>query len=142
MGGVTLDLLHRIRWANVARAAAVVLALLLALAWPRLRAHQDGLPPAVEPVPAAPTKAATAMKAARVAQPARVKRAKAPHEKTPAHRARATVVPKRQAGKRRAARHHRHARHRRPRIAIPAPAPAPAYVAPAAVSAPAAEFRP
>ncbi|HWH96621.1 MAG TPA: hypothetical protein VNT03_22350 [Baekduia sp.] len=41
------DLLHRIRWANVARAAAVLLALALAIAWPRLRPHGDPLPPAV-----------------------------------------------------------------------------------------------
>jgi hypothetical protein len=45
------DLFHRIRWANVARAAALLLAVLLALAWPRLRSHDDDLPPALaEPV--------------------------------------------------------------------------------------------
>lgn len=42
---------HRIRWANVARAAALLLAVLLVLAWPRLKGHDDGLPPALaEPV--------------------------------------------------------------------------------------------
>jgi hypothetical protein len=41
------DLLHRIRWVNVARAGALLLAILLALAWPRLKAHDDGLPPAL-----------------------------------------------------------------------------------------------
>jgi hypothetical protein len=132
MGGVTLDLLHRIRWANVARAAAVALALLLVLAWPRLRAHSDALPPAVEPAPAVATKAP------RVERPVRVVEAKAP----PAE----TVVPKRRVAQRRGVRRHRHARHRRPRpprIVIRAATPAPAYVAaPAAAAVTAAEFRP
>jgi hypothetical protein len=132
MGGVTLDLLHRIRWANVARAAAVALALLLALAWPRLRAHSDALPPAVGPAPAIATQAP------RVARLARVVEAKTPHGEM--------AVPKRRVAQRRGVRRHRHARHRRPRqprIAIPAATPAPAYLAPpAAAAVPAAEFRP
>jgi hypothetical protein len=139
---VTFDLLRRIRWTNVARAAAVALALLLALAWPRLRTHQDALPPAVEPVPAALAKVPAAVKAARLAQPGRVRKARVSGEETPAHRARTKVVPERQAAKRRAARRHRHARHRRPRITVPAATPTPVYVAPPAVSASAAEFRP
>ena len=43
--GMNADLLHRIRWANVARAAAVLLALALVVAWPRLRPHAAPLPP-------------------------------------------------------------------------------------------------
>lgn len=137
---MTLDLLHRIRWANVARAAAVALALLLALAWPRLRANPDApLPPAVEPASAVPVKPAAA-KATRVARPVHVK-----DKKAAVGRARARAAPERPAVKRRTPRRHRHARHRRPRsprIAVPAAAPAPAYVAPPAAAVPAAEFRP
>jgi hypothetical protein len=45
------DLFHRVRWVNVARAGAVLLAVLLVVAWPRLKARQDDLPPALaEPV--------------------------------------------------------------------------------------------
>ena len=142
MGGMTLDLLHRIRWANVARAAAVALALLLALAWPRLRNHQEALPPAVEPVPVAPAKAPVAVRPARVAQPARVSKVKRAGEKAPAHRAHARVVPKRHVVTRRAARHHRHTRHGSARIAVPATTPAPTSVAPSAPAVSAAEFRP
>jgi hypothetical protein len=40
-----MDLLHRIRWANVARAAALVAAVLLVVAWPKLRAEPPPLPP-------------------------------------------------------------------------------------------------
>ena len=40
-----MDLLHRIRWANVARAAALVAAVALVVAWPRLRAEPPPLPP-------------------------------------------------------------------------------------------------
>jgi len=53
-----MDLLHRIRWANVARAAALVAAVLLLVSWPRLRAEPPPLPPQPEvveeqaPVPA------------------------------------------------------------------------------------------
>lgn len=51
-----MDLLHRIRWANVARAAALAAAVLLVVAWPRLRAEPPPLPsePQVEEVAAAP----------------------------------------------------------------------------------------
>jgi hypothetical protein len=160
MGGVTFDLLHRIRWANVGRAAAVVLALLLALAWPRLRAHPDALPPAVEPALAVPAGA----KAPRVAQPARVNEAKSTASQgAPATRVGAIAVSRspmiakpigaasappataaqRHAGKLHAARRHRDTRHRGARSPrLPAPAPAPTSVAPPAVVAPAAEFRP
>ena len=40
-----MDLLHRIRWANVARAAALAAAVLLVVAWPRLRSDPPPLPP-------------------------------------------------------------------------------------------------
>jgi hypothetical protein len=141
---VTLDLLHRVRWTNVARAAAAVLALLLALAWPRLRAHQDALPPAVEPVSAAAARPPAAAKATRVARPARARETAAPQDKTAAGRAPITMVPKSQAAQRRAARRHRHTRHRRsrsPRV-VPATTPVPASIVPSAATAPAAEFRP
>jgi len=45
------DLLHRIRWANVARAAVVLAAAALVLAWPLLKTDPPTLPPAAaEPV--------------------------------------------------------------------------------------------
>jgi hypothetical protein len=40
-----MDLLHRIRWGNVARAAALVAAVALVVAWPRLRSDPPPLPP-------------------------------------------------------------------------------------------------
>src|SRR5688500_14383233 len=43
--GSGMDLVHRIRWANVARAAALAAAVLLVVAWPRLRAEPPALPP-------------------------------------------------------------------------------------------------
>jgi hypothetical protein len=44
-------LFHRIRWTNVARAAALLLAVLLVLAWPRLKGHDGALPSTLtEPV--------------------------------------------------------------------------------------------
>lgn len=39
-----MPLLHRIRWPNVARAAFVVAAIALVVAWPRLRAEPPALP--------------------------------------------------------------------------------------------------
>jgi hypothetical protein len=50
-----MDLLHRIRWGNVARAAALLAAVVLVVAWPRLRADPPPLPPrpAVEEAQAA-----------------------------------------------------------------------------------------
>src|SRR3954466_11292170 len=55
---MSADLLHRIRWANVARAPAILLALALAIGWPRLRPQADPLPPAVA-APALPDRPAT-----------------------------------------------------------------------------------
>jgi hypothetical protein len=40
-----MDLLHRIRWANVARALAIVAALVLLVTWPSLRRDPPALPP-------------------------------------------------------------------------------------------------
>src|SRR5829696_2788444 len=47
-----MDLLRRIRWGNVTRAAALLAAVALVLAWPRLRSDPPSLPP--EPALAAP----------------------------------------------------------------------------------------
>jgi hypothetical protein len=41
-----MDLLRRIRWGNVARALALVAALVLVVAWPSLRPDPPALPPA------------------------------------------------------------------------------------------------
>ena len=49
-----MDLLHRIRWANVARAAPLAAAVLLVVAWPKLRAEPPPLPPEPEVVERAP----------------------------------------------------------------------------------------
>jgi hypothetical protein len=52
-----MDLLRRIRWANVARVLAVLAAVALVIAWPRLRSDPPPLPPATtfaqEPAPPA-----------------------------------------------------------------------------------------
>ncbi|WCB97031.1 hypothetical protein DSM104299_05802 [Baekduia alba] len=54
------DLLHRLRWANLARAAAVLLALALIFAWPHLHATEPALPPAVAaPLDTTPAEAPT-----------------------------------------------------------------------------------
>jgi hypothetical protein len=145
---VTADLLHRIRWANVARAAAILLALALAIAWPRLRAHDDPLPPAV----AAPPLRGQAVIKEEETKPDAVEdqpRAKA----TKPQPVRASVPA---PAKHRAAAHQRakkkvHRRRRRPaqrrrRTGKPtAPAPTAQPVVPTATAAPApagAEFRP
>lgn len=50
------DLLHRIRWANVVRAAVVLAAVALVVAWPHLEGEPPALPPAAaEPVSTPPT---------------------------------------------------------------------------------------
>jgi hypothetical protein len=48
-----MDLLHRIRWNNVARAAAVLAAIVLVLAWPHLRSKAPEIPSG-EPTAAVP----------------------------------------------------------------------------------------
>jgi hypothetical protein len=55
-----MDLLHRIRWANVARAAALAAAVLLVAAWPRLRAEPPPLPPQPKLEEGTPAKPAAA----------------------------------------------------------------------------------
>lgn len=56
------DLLHRIRWANVARAAAVLVAVALVVAWPHLEGEPPALPPAAaEPVSAPPDARSSAL---------------------------------------------------------------------------------
>jgi hypothetical protein len=137
---VTFDLLHRIRWTNVARAAAVALALLLALAWPRLRTHPNPLPPAVEPAPAAAAKPATAAKATHAPQAERGSETKALRGTTTARRARIRAVAKRSGAKRRPRHAHRRGK-RSLRVVVRATTSTPTYVPPAVVT-PAAEFRP
>jgi hypothetical protein len=136
------DLLHRVRWANVARVAAVLLALALVLAWPRLRSQAAPLPPtAVTPAlsdrvgttevtPPAPTTAATRAQKPATRRAAKTRRARTrrttPRRTKTRARPRAATAPR----------------------AVPATAPAPAAPpvasAPSAASAPppGAEFRP
>jgi hypothetical protein len=147
---MTADLLHRVRWGNVARAAAVLLALALVLLWPRLRSEATPLPPTTvtpalgdrvgttDVAPPAPEHAATATKkpATRRAAP----------ERSPAAKRRRTA--RGRAAQRRA----RHVKTLRaapsgapataalPTAAAPA-APAAVYAAPAP-AAPGGEFRP
>jgi hypothetical protein len=47
------DLFHRLRWTNIARAAAVLAALGLVLAWPHLHGGAPALPPATAASPPA-----------------------------------------------------------------------------------------
>ena len=128
--GMSADFLHRIRWANVARAAAILLALALAIGWPRLRPQADPLPPAVA-APALPDRAATTELAgvgpARTEAP--VTRAQ-PRRRGAAHgRTRASATRPR-ARRARAPRH----RHAAPRVQRPRAAPA---AAPPSTRAPA-----
>jgi hypothetical protein len=145
---MTADLLRRVRWGNVARAAAVLLALALVLLWPRLRSQAAPLPPAAA-TPALGGRVGTT----EVAPPAH---AAAPAEAA-TRRAATRPAKKRHVARRRAraARARRAKRHRpmTPRVATPArPAPSapgrpPAAAAPVAApapppAAPGAEFRP
>jgi hypothetical protein len=129
------DLLQRIRWANVVRAAAVVLALALIFAWPHLRSAAPALPPAAAtPLdtttePRTTAIAATPERRKPVAKPKRSK-AKAKRHARRTHRRKKSPKPR-----------------RRPVLAMtPAPAPPPARVAAAPAPAPpaprGAEFRP
>jgi hypothetical protein len=148
---MSADLLHRIRWANVARAAAILLALALVIGWPRVRPHADPLPPAVA-APALPDRLATTELAGDEPAPAA---ARAPRAK-PRRRSKPPARP-RAAGPRTAPHRARTDRHRkaraprttRPRAAAsPAPARAPAPAVAPPVAAPrspvpvGAEFRP
>jgi hypothetical protein len=134
------DLLQRIRWANVARAAAVLLALALIFAWPHLRSSAPALPPAAAtPLDASTEPRTTAIAAA----PAKKKRVAKP---------RASTVKAKPAARK--TRHRKNApkpRRRAVVAAAPAPAPAPASPSPARVAVavaaapppepPGAEFR-
>jgi hypothetical protein len=148
------DLLHRIRWANVARAAALLLAALLALAWPRLKTHDDGLPPALaEPVPAAGEDAATTDHDAPpgVAAPSDtlLPAPDAAQRKAASRRTAKAATAKRAKKRRRTVARRRraagatpvHAR-ARPEAARGVTGNAPSFRRPAAPASPAAEFRP
>jgi hypothetical protein len=151
---MTADLLHRIRWANVARAAALLLAILLAVAWPRLRGHAETLPPAVATPATAVEEATTAAPATTRAVAPRATaatRAVTPHAAAATRaedpRTRGSAAAQGRKARRRVAK--RHAR-RRKRAAAPPPVaptlPAPVAATPAwrppPRSSPAAEFRP
>jgi hypothetical protein len=143
------DILQRIRWPNVARAAAVLSAVALLISWPHLRARAPELPPAtaapaeVEPMGPAPDVAEAdgekkpAAKAPTAAADRAGKRptAKAPpaHPKTKAPQARHRT---------RRSRRQPTARSTPTPAATPAPAQPPAYVTPAPPTPPGAEFRP
>jgi hypothetical protein len=141
------DILHRIRWPNVARAAAVLSAVALLISWPHLRGRAPELPPAtaapaeVEPVarpgggaaksPAPGPPARPAGKARTAARPkAKAKAPAARHRSAAVHRARRPP-------------HRRPAPRSRPTpVPVPASAPPPTYVTPAPSPPAAAEFRP
>src|SRR3954447_443243 len=68
------DLLHRLRWANLARVAAVLLALVLIFAWPHLHAAEPSLPPAAAaPLDTTPVEQPTTTVPAAEHKPARTK---------------------------------------------------------------------
>jgi hypothetical protein len=133
------DFLHRIRWANLARAAAVLLALALVFAWPKLRSHEAALPPAfAAPLDTTPVEVRTTTVPAPAAQ----------------HRA-AAKKPRRAKGHATVRRHAPRRRHGSRRIheaataapapavpTTPPPAPPPAARAAAAPQASGREFRP
>jgi hypothetical protein len=136
---MTSDLLHRIRWGNVARVAAVLLALALAVLWPRLRSPDTPLPPAAA-TPALDARVGTTAVAPPAETTAPVPRRAATHRpqahrRPPAER-RAHRVPSRPARLRVAS---------SATVAAPAPAPATPVRTPPSVPPPAppgAEFRP
>src|SRR5690349_206596 len=103
-----MDLLRRIRWNNVARAAAVLAAVALVLAWPHLRSKPPEIPPE-EPVAAVPLETAGG-EAAGEESAASERPAERP---AGAERPRATER-RRTAERRRAAARRRAARARRP----------------------------
>jgi hypothetical protein len=132
---MTTDLLHRIRWANVARAAALLLAVLLAVAWPRLRGHAEALPPAVA-TPATAEEAATTPDTPPM---------EAPRPGPATARSRAPARAKARTARRPTK---THARRRKKPAASPPPVVSPTPVAATPVwpppprASPAAEFRP
>jgi hypothetical protein len=145
------DLLHRVRWTNVARAGALLLAALLALAWPRLKAHDDALPPALaEPVTVAEEDSAPAAAASATTSSLTPAPSDAARRKAAQRRATKTATAKR-------AKRRRQTVARRRRAADPTPADRtaaqqasgvasdpgarPPY-RPAVPASPAAEFRP
>lgn len=100
------DLLHRIRWANVARAAAVLAAVALIVAWPHLQGDPPALPPAAaEPISAPPAARSSALDEGEF-------------------RPRGTPVRPKGRSTRRAPAHHPKPRRHRP-VKQPAPAPLP-----------------
>jgi periplasmic protein TonB len=129
---VTPDLLYRIRWTNVARVAAVVLALLLMIAWPRLRGHPQPLPSAAPEPAAPPPRDVVLERDPRVPSTSAPPTGAAPPP---------TAVPRRHPARRR---HHRP----RGRTHAAAPVPPPALAAPAVPAwrppspSPLPEFRP
>jgi hypothetical protein len=127
------DLLNRVRWANVGRAAAVLAAAVLVVAWPRLRGAPPALPPST-PALAAPT-APALVQQPDPASPGAAHRVRR-HRSTPArHRPRRAHLPRR-------ARRARHGTRNPPRTpAAPRPAVA-AHLAPPLPPDPAAEFAP
>jgi hypothetical protein len=141
---VKTGILQRIRWANVARAGAVVAALLLAIAWPKLRDRPDPLPPAAAvPAVVEDAQAAAPAETATVAEQQAVSKRRPKKAARSAVKAPATAKPR--PSKHRAPR-------RKPRRARavaqptpPAAPPAPRYIAPAytpPAPPPGAEFRP
>lgn len=133
-----MDLIRRIRWTNVARAAALACALALVVAWPQLRAKPPSLPaaPAIAETPPAPVERSREFGLEPAAPPS----TPAPKAHDGAKRAKAT--PKRRAP--RPSRRRKGAR-RTPAPARPTPArPAPARpappVTPPAPASPGSEF--
>jgi hypothetical protein len=97
------DILHRIRWPNVARAAAVLAAVALLASWPHLRGSSPALPPAAPAVAAGPPDAPRVEGTAAA-------RAKPGPGARPANAERRRVTRRRQ--QRRSVAHARRARHR------------------------------
>jgi hypothetical protein len=136
------DILHRIRWPNVARAAAVLATVALLASWPHLRGSAPELPPAtaapaaVEPVGPATDDVDAAKGPAAAAARRKPSTATRPKAKAPAAHRRPTT-------RHRARRSHRPTHRSTPAlITSTASAPPPAYVAPAPSLPPGAEFRP
>jgi hypothetical protein len=122
-----MDLIRRIRWPNVARAAALVAAVLLVIAWPKLRADPPPLPP--EPAIEGEARAAAPDEFGLEREPAAPAPAPAAAERE-ARAKRRGAVGRVRAKRHRRTRRHRRAEPRRVRGARPAPVVAPPSAAP------------
>jgi type IV secretory pathway VirB10-like protein len=134
------DFLQRIRWPNVARAAAVLGVVVLLISWPHLRGRAPELPP---PAPAAAASPVPADTAETVNPAPDADRGAALHRARRKAAARKGAARRRKAAaRRRRARAHARHHHRTPRPATTPPSSAAIVARPPAPAPAGAEFKP